>query len=251
MKQLKIGDKGNDVRELQIALCGFDGGVFDGIFGMGTEASVKKFQGEFMGVRPTGKVDKHTIESIIDFGKKHPLNWNKLRCNCGVCDGFGRGLFKFKYREYKPKIEAYYNYEYPGIHRAVLWLAKAIKFYCSGSHVINVNSGYRCSENNKQNNRTSTNHHGKAIDLVVVNTTPDKVCDDTNHAKKITAINSNIQVGWEKNNMKSLEPEKWSKSWLHVDVRSFNKKYLYDKFFVKDEKSIYDELLGYWDVKND
>ena len=66
----------------------------------------------------------------------------------------------------KHKIEAYHKYEYPGIHRMLLWSVRAVFFY-NQEYTFTVNSGYRCSENNKQNGRASTNHCGKAIDIDV------------------------------------------------------------------------------------
>ena len=58
-KQLKRGDKGKDVVELQLRLAGFRGTTWDGDFGPGTELQVIAFQRDYMKrANPSGKVDK-------------------------------------------------------------------------------------------------------------------------------------------------------------------------------------------------
>ena len=59
-----------------------------------------------------------------------------------------------------------YQYEYPGIHRMLLWSLRALFFFLKEYDFI-ITSGYRCSVNNEQKGRSSTNHNGKAVDVDV------------------------------------------------------------------------------------
>ena len=45
---------------------------------------------------------------------------------------------------------------------------------------------------------------------------------------------SNFQIGWNGRNKKSLEPSSIAPTWIHMDVRSFSKKYLQEKYFFDD-----------------
>lgn len=238
---LKNGMKGDAVEELQIRLAGFSGGIPDGDFGPGTVNQVKQFQKDFMKLNsPGGEVDQATFAAIDRFAAQYPVPFDKLKCPCGKCSGFGRGLFKGQYRDGKPKIEAYNLYEYPGIHRVILWAYRAVLHY-HPQYSFTINSGYRCSENNIQNGRQSTNHHGKAIDLDV----PDKAGEDkTDDRARCNAIRqsivekSNAQIGWPLPNKKSLEPENIAPTWVHYDVRQFAPKYLEDRFFCKTSEEL-------------
>ena len=138
---LKQDMNGNAVQELQIRLAGFGGGAPDGDFGPGTVRQVKQFQKDFMEqVDPSGEVDLETYQAIDRFARQFPLPFDKLKCPCGICSGFGQGQFKGEYRSGKPKIEAYHQYEYPGIHRMLLWASRAVMHY-NPDYTFSVNSG--------------------------------------------------------------------------------------------------------------
>ncbi|MCF8506024.1 MAG: peptidoglycan-binding protein [Caulobacter sp.] len=232
---LKRGDKGADVIELQMRLAGFRGTLPDGDYGPGTELQVSSFQRDVMGqTKPTGQADAATIAAIAAFGAAHPVDFQQLACRCGVCGGFGRGLFKGKYRG-TVKAEAYNRYEYPGIHRMILWAYRAAMFYAGPKGwTLTINSGYRCSEDNRQHGRSSTNHHGKAIDMDILGA-PSKMIDRErcNTLRGLLVEKANAQIGWSAANRKSLEPAEIAPTWVHYDVRSYDSRYLADRYFVK------------------
>ena len=237
---LKRGDKGADVVELQMRLAGFRGTVPDGDYGPGAELQVTVFQRDVMGqTKPTGQADAATLAAIEAFGVAHPVNFQQLTCKCGVCGGFGRGLFKGKYNG-AVKVEAYHRYEYPGIHRMLLWAYRAAMFYSAPrGWKLMVNSGYRCSEDNRQHGRSSTNHHGKAIDIDILGA-PSKMIDRErcNALRGLLVERANAQIGWSAANRKSLEPADIAPTWVHYDVRSYDSKYLADRYFVKSQAAL-------------
>ena len=239
---MKLGDRllargvsGTDVVELQMRLAGFGGTIWDGSFGPGTESQVVTFQKDYMGASPTGVVDPNTITALIKFTKDFPINFNNLKCTCSACTGFGQGKYKGQYDSGKPQIEAYYKYEYPGIHKAILHAFRAAWFYArKGSWgEAEISCGYRCWVNNAQHNRTSTNHMGKAIDWVPTSNKP-------NDVRALMVVKSNFQIGWSIKSMKALEPADIAPTWVHMDVREmgpFN-----DLHFVKNTEDL-DSLI--------
>jgi hypothetical protein len=233
-RELAKGLSGEDVVELQIRLAGFRGTVPDGVFGPGTELQVVCFQHDFMNLpKPSGAVDQQTFDAIEEFAEQYPLDFEALKCHCGVCNGFGQGRFKGKYRAGQPKLEAYYRYEYPGIHRMLLWAVRALFFYMPHRNFA-ITSGYRCSVSNEQKNRTSTNHHGKAIDVDLAPMPGEDKRDDMIHCNQIRGLlveRSNAQIGWLAGNRKSLEPADIAPTWVHYDVRSYERRFLADRFF--------------------
>lgn len=236
---LERGARGPEAAELQIRLAGFRGTTWDGAFGPGTEMQVLTFQRDYMGmVNPTGIVEADTFEAIDRFADEFSVDFAKLKCACGRCDGFGHGKFKGEYRAGKPKIEAYYNYEYPGIHKAILQAFRACQFYVrkAGFDPPFPTCGYRCWINNEQKGRKSTNHMGKAIDIDFPMKPGDdkrddqKRCDD---ARGILVEKCGFQIGWGAGNKKALEPARIAPTWIHMDVRCYAPKFLDEKFFVK------------------
>lgn len=235
MSIIKLGDINSKVREIQIVLSGFNGTVWDGIFGPNTERQVKQFQKDYMNVYPDGVVGDKTFEAIEKFNDEYKVDFIDLRCPCGHCNGFGNGLYQGEYNN-SHKIERYHMYEYPGIHKVILWTSKAFRFYIKKIYGYDCvySSGYRCSINNKQKGRTSTNHCGKAIDLDIVHSGDKRqdmiICD--NSRKKISTL-SNIQIGWNDFNVKSFEPSYIAPTWIHMDVRCYDRRYLQDEFFIQ------------------
>lgn len=233
---LQSGLKGDDVQELQLRLSGFRGTLLDGDFGPGTLMQVQKFQSDVMKIAPTGVVDGATFSAIDAFAKRWPIDFAKLKCPCGVCGGFGRGLFRDTYVPGGEGQEMHNHYEYPGMHRLLLWAARAVFHYVPEQQFI-FTSGYRCSVDNQNNNRTTTNHRGKAIDLDMTLKAGEGKRED---AEKCDAVRgrlvelSNAQIGWAAKNRKSLEPSNIAPTWVHYDVRQYDKPYLADSFFCKD-----------------
>jgi hypothetical protein len=238
---LQKGSEGDEVVELQMRLAGFRGTLPDGDFGPGTELQVVKFQQDYMNRdRPDGVVDAETFAAIDRFAAERPIDFGSLACRCARCEGFGQGRFEGEYRADKPRIEAYHLYEYPGIHRMLLWAVRALMFYLP-QHNFAINSGYRCAEHNKIKNRTSTNHHGKAVDLDVPLGPGDDKRDDMrrcNEIRGLLAERSAAQIGWSAANRKSLEPENIAPTWVHYDVRSYERKYLADRYFCTSSEQL-------------
>lgn len=231
---LKRGDKGPAVVELQMRLAGFRGTVPDGDYGAGTELQVTTFQRDVMGQKkPSGQADLATLQAISDFGAAHPVDFGLLRCPCGVCGGFGQGRFKGLYNG-TVKTEAYHRYEYPGVHRMILWAYRGAQFYAATQGwSLTINSGYRCAVDNAQHQRTSTNHHGKAIDVDILNPPSKKADMERSDALRgLLVSTANAQIGWGAANRKSLEPANIAPTWVHYDVRSYERKYLADSYFV-------------------
>src|SRR5688572_27282548 len=98
-RELKRGSEGPDVEELQVRLSGFRGTAPDGDFGPGTERQVMEFQRDYMKLsQPHGRADGDTLRAIDQFADKFPLEFDRLRCPCGECGGFGRGKSRGEYR---------------------------------------------------------------------------------------------------------------------------------------------------------
>ena len=240
-RELKRGCKGADVAELQLRLAGFRGTVPDGDFGPGTERQVMNFRRDFMGeAQPGSVVDRAAMQAIDRFAKRFPINFAKLKCPCGTCGGFGRGRFDGKFVAGKPKVEAFKLYEYPGVHRMLLWAVRAAFFYMP-QHKFVITSGYRCSVDNEKHGRSSTNHRGKAIDIDVPLAPGEDKRDDMNRCDAVRGRiveTANAQIGWTAGNLKSLEPSDIAPTWVHYDVRSYEPKYLKDEWFCKNLKQL-------------
>ena len=235
-RELKRGLMGPDVGELQIRLAGFRGTVPDGDFGPGTERQVMSFQRDYMKMRaPSGVAGRATLLAIDGLAKAYPIDFKALKCPCGKCGGFGKGRFKGRYRAGMPRVEAFHRYEYPGVHRMLLWAVRAAYFYMP-EHRFVVTSGYRCSINNAQRGRTSTNHHGKAIDFDIVAQPKEDKRDDMakcEAARGRIVVTADAQIGWSATNRKALEPSNIAPTWVHYDVRCYEARYLKDEFFCK------------------
>lgn len=230
--------EGPDVVELQIRLAGFRGTVPDGQFGSGTELQVQKFQQDVMkSANPSRVVDRETFVAIDDFAKRYPIDFKgKLKCPCGECGGFGQGRFKGRFMPGGEGQEKSNRYEYPGIHRMILWAARAAFFYMP-QHRFSFTSGYRCSVDNQKNNRTTTNHHGKAVDLDIALLPGEGKREDLDKCNAVRGLLvelSNAQVGWAAKNRKALEPPDIAPTWVHYDVREYEPEYLRDSFFCQD-----------------
>jgi hypothetical protein len=125
--------------------------------------------------------------------------------------------------------------------------------------IMGYSAGYRCHDNNAEHldknkkPRTSTNHMGKAIDILIETkengqwirhkeVAANKIlCDKV---RGICQDKFKAQIRWKKRDTFSMEPsepdpahknEAIAPDWVHVDVRQFvREEYLQDKFFCKD-----------------
>jgi hypothetical protein len=235
---LKRGDKGAGVVELQLRLAGFRGTLWDGAYGPGTELQVVCFQRDYMGqAQPTGQADLATLDALFQFEQEYRVPVEPLRCPCGQCGGFGRAQFDEEYLP-GPRTEQNHKYEYPGMHKAILHSYRAASFYLQrrGFPPPIITSGYRCWICNEQKGRTTTNHMGKAIDLDFPLAQGEDKRDDMircDQGRGALVELANFQVGWSASNRKSLEPSDIAPTWIHMDVRSYESKYLQDRFFVR------------------
>jgi hypothetical protein len=235
---MRLGDRllskgmiGEDVAELQMRLAGFSGTIWSGNYGPNTESQVVVFQKDYMKISPNGIVDASTMNALVKFTQDFPIDFNRLKCDCGTCTGFGHGQFKGYYENGKPQIEAYNKYEYPGIHKAILNAFRAAWFYSrnAGLGEATTTCGYRCSIDNAQHSRTSTNHMGKAIDWVPSSNRP-------NDVRVLMVQKCNFQIGWSISNIKALEPANIAPTWVHMDVREMTP--LNDLHFVKNTEDL-------------
>ena len=236
-QRLERGVTGPDVIELQLRLAGFRGSLWDGEYGPGTELQVRSFQRDVMGqADASGAVDDRTFEALFQFESNHPIQVQLLRCPCGRCPGFGQGRFKNEYSS-AARTEANHRYEYPGMHKAVLHSYRAASFYLTraGFPAPTINSGYRCWIQNEEKQRTSTNHMGKAIDLDFPMAPGEDKRDDANRCDRgrgLLVELASFQVGWSASNRKALEPADIAPTWIHMDVRNYEPRYLEESYFV-------------------
>lgn len=249
-KSLELGARGPEVTELQLRLSGFRGTLWDGVFGHGTALQVVNFQRDYLGrKRPSGVADRDTLAGLARFAKEFPIDFAALRCPCGACGGFGQGRFQGSYRAGQPKAEAFHRYEYPGIHKAILHAFRAAKLYArrDGQPELSVTCGYRCWIDNERKGRTSTNHLGKAVDADFPLRPGEDKRDDCNRcdsARGALVEHAYFQIGWLAGNRKALEPSNVAPTWLHMDVRCYEPKYLAERFFVSDAESLDGDLAA-------
>lgn len=256
---IKKGDKNELIREINIRLAGFGGNVPTDEFTDRTEKMIKQFQRDYMKVPETGRICGNVLKAIDEFSSKYELpsgiwqkrnnnNTNEMLCPCGICTGFGKGRGKGEYNK-TAKIEANHKYEYPGIHRSLLWSLKAVLFYLNktksslGYSFKHIESGYRCQDRNIQKGRGSTNHMGKALDLHF-----NKNGKRASSIKEMEDIRLNIfnkylgaKWDWKKGQQDIFNLESTSigaTSWVHYDVREFDLVYLKDKYFTKTQAGL-------------
>lgn len=272
---IKKGDKSELIREINIRLAGFGGNVPTDEFTDRTEKMIKQFQRDYMKVPETGKVCGNVLLAIDDFSSKFDIGttfWNQLKCSCSTkgkevtselrkikeknnCDGFGDHTGKNTYKA-TPHDEANHKYEYPGIHRSLLFGLKALKFYFSQQNVYSldsISSGYRC----RFKNYVTTNHQGKAIDIQFSKGDWKIRGEQKKNLETLRKIRDEFyikylggQENWTNPNKYSIEPidllyKKNGKvrfdhtfSWIHFDVRRFDAVYLEDKYFCKNSQNL-------------
>ncbi|WP_240627230.1 D-Ala-D-Ala carboxypeptidase family metallohydrolase [Thermoflavimicrobium daqui] len=161
-RTLKKGDKGNDVKELQIRVAGWAADSpsktyvsVDGQFGAGTEAAVKRFQKAY-GLKPTGIVGPETHAKLnaledADGSTKH-FNWNEFYSKDG--SKFTGG--KVNEQAVKENV------------RRTMWKLEAMRKK-AGERAVTVNSGFRSIKHNKKVGGASNSQHqyGIAADIKI------------------------------------------------------------------------------------
>jgi GH24 family phage-related lysozyme (muramidase) len=248
---IKKGDKNELIRELNIRLAGFGGNVPTDEFTDRTEKMIKQFQRDYMKISETGRVCGNLLKAIDEFQGKYSVNIDQGRCKCEQCGGFGMS----KYKDQKNDANIYEGqrkYEYPGMHRTLLWVQRAIQFYLAtlekkrNLKVKFIYSGYRCWIRNAQSRSKTTNHMGKASDIHIMGGKNDDYEENANEVRDILVKYSGAKYRWDIDNVIALEPdyrngtakEHKASDWVHYDVRTFDLKYLEDKYFVKNNAAV-------------
>ncbi|WP_281237910.1 glycosyl hydrolase 108 family protein [Flavobacterium praedii] len=271
---IKKGDKSELIREINIRLAGFGGNVPTDEFTDRTEKMIKQFQRDYMKVPETGKICGNVLKAIDDFSQKFEISqaiWNTIDCSCSTkgstvqsklrgvleknnCNGWGDSTGKGTYKVGNKEKD--HKYEYPGVHRSLLFGFKTILFYLSKQTTYNfaqISSGYRC----RFKNFKTTNHQGKALDIQFnkgnweikgaqeKNLVPLRDLKDSIFLKYL-----NAKTSWTDPNNFSLEPidlkydangdidNNYTYSWIHLDVREFDPIYLDDKYFCKNASTL-------------
>ena len=255
--EYRKGDSGQAVLEINIRLAGF-GGLFptDDFTDM-TERGVKQFQRDYMGMaNPTGVADIDTQNAIDDFSEKFRENVDSYRCPCNTCGGFGQGQFRGQFRPNLPRREAFYKYEYPGMHQSLLWAVSALRFYLTqrlnGKHSVRaINSGYRCWVNNRRNGRQTTNHMGKAVDIGFNGILAGRqesnlpLLRDMRNSVFVKYLNTTEWRGQGFSTKPIGLDDGLAWSWMHLDVREFGALNLKDEYFIKskDERNFNKKII--------
>ncbi|QYN43375.1 peptidoglycan-binding protein [Gilliamella sp. ESL0441] len=254
------GDKDEIIREINIRLAGFGGNVPTDEFTERTENMIKQFQRDYMKVEETGVVDIPVIEAIDKFQEEYAISanvWSQLKCKCSPnkCSGFGNGLGK------NTSPERSNTYEYPGIHRSLLFGLCGLSFYLGRQDVYKfrlISSGYRCSQHSE--GKITTNHRGKAIDIQFYKENWAIAGKNKKNIEPLIYIRDNFfktylnsQDDWKDKNLFTTEPigldskgnsiSGFTYSWIHMDVRSFEKQYLLDEYFCTNATILNGEKL--------
>jgi LysM repeat protein len=242
---IKLGMRGPLVEEVNIRLLGFGCSVTStkplNEFTENTEAAVKQFQRDYMCVPATGSICGDMLRAMDEFRLDFPVSLNHMKCQCGECDGFG------KQRTDSESVQLYRDgkliegIEYPGMHRALLWLFRASLFYTSvkdkelGYSFLAISSGYRCWSNNKMNSRRTTNHMGNALDLQFKKGAASTRCtgqDLEDLRDKIFIARLGAQMRWNQKNRPALESTgDGARSWVHVDMQTYGGQFKKERYY--------------------
>lgn len=261
---IKLGDKGTLIEELNVRLMGFGNTISAPTawneFTAKTEAAVKQFQRDYMGVPATGKVCGSVLLALDGFRAKYPVHLDNMKCHCGKCNGFGKnqidsesaGIFlDAKHTKPRPGVE------YPGMHRGLLWSFRAALFYAHNKDkeltykFLRVSSGYRCwfdnagylnGHANSKTKRNSTNHMGNALDLQWTKGNSTARCEgaavDTLRAE-IFLKRLGAQLQWVEKNKLSLETAaQGATSWIHMDVRTLATQYQDTRYYAVTQAGV-------------
>jgi len=234
------------IREVNIRLAGFGGALPTDEFTPLTAQCIKQFQRDYMGVPETGKICGSVLVALDNFYYEYPIaNFiAKASCPCGECSGYGRN---------RRNIKSGFNAanEYPGLHRSLIWILKALNFYLKnefkskGLEVAYIESGYRCIDDNKRKGRTTVNHMGLALDIhIKKNGKRTKAIEDVEFIRK-EIMTVKMGASEERSSDKIyLEPTKFKSgangatTWVHFDVTRFSSIYFNDEYFKKEIKDL-------------
>ena len=263
---IRLGEISDRVMELRIRLAGFGGLKPGEAFDDDTLAAVKTFEKDVMGKdSPTGIVDIAIAQRLDQFAVDWPISFSQLKCKCGKCGGFGDGSHKGVYRGKHQGIEAYHDYEYPGIHRALLWGARALMFYCTvdlkdSIRFQQIADGYRCRIENKMKGYHTSNHMGKALDMHFETYSDqewnrktlsgDENFASCNEVRKLATTRLNASVRWKNPGRFGLEPggkdvrNSEAYDWVHLDVREWPKSSLDASYFIKTKEELEGEVMS-------
>lgn len=229
------------IREVNIRLAGFGGALPTDEFTELTTKCIKQFQRDYMGVPETGKICGSVLVALDKFYEQYPIAgfMGKAACNCGKCPGFGNGNMGVPSGSNKAN-------EYPGLHRSLIWILKAISFYLKNEfkekkiEVAYIESGYRCIENNKKHGRSTVNHMGLALDVHFnKNGSRTREVNDMEFIRKEIMIK---KMGASENREVDkiyLEPKVFNSgtsgatTWVHFDVTKFSAIYFSRNIFQK------------------
>ena len=140
--------------------------------------------------------------------------WPSTAWPGGRCTGFGSRQFKGVYFEGNPRFEPFHRYEYPGIHRMLLWAVRGAMF-CRRKDRFVITSGYRRRNDNEDHARRITNHQGKAIDIAF-KPAPGRarnVPADCSLARVCIVETADAQIGWSAAIRTALEPSEIAPTW--------------------------------------
>lgn len=259
---IKVGDSGRLVEEINIRLLGFGDILKSGKpwnqFTAETSQAVKNFQRDYMDVPATGVVCGAVLKALDQFREKFTVDLASMKCDCGHCNGWGHGYKNSSgVNWYKSKDHPHLGAERPGMHRGLLWVLRAVKFFVDvkdgdkGYRYLKIASGYRCWFNNKQHERTSINHMGSALDIHFKKVGENTRCGNSG----IEIVRNDIivkrmpaQIGWKINRL-CLEPKKFANgkagatTWVHIDVARFEATWTADKYFVNTQEGANDTPL--------
>lgn len=227
------------IREVNIRLAGFGGALPTDEFTPLTAECIKQFQRDYMGVPETGKICGIFLAALDKFYYEYPIAnfMTKASCPCGQCSGYGNNR-----RGIKSGLNT--ANEYPGLHRSLIWILKALNFYLKnefkykGLEVAYIESGYRCINDNKNKGRTTLNHMGLALDLHInENGVRTKAIENMEFIRKSIFISKMGASEQRLENKIYLEPKKFkdglegATTWVHFDVTRFSKIYKEDIYF--------------------
>lgn len=262
---IKKGDKNELVREINIRLAGFGGNVPTDEFTDRTERMIKQFQRDYMKVPETGKICGNVLKAIDEFTTRYTFKFDEIKCRCGTkgkttkdillnkdvtnnCSGFGDNSNKGVYVK-GGNSERHHAYEYPGLHRSLLFALKAVIFYIDKVNpkykFDSISSGFRCRFHSIFIGSQTTNHMGKALDVLFDYEKGGRA----QQRKDLDTIRKDYfekylgATYWTENARKEkcfgLEThEQGAKTWVHFDVREFESQHLEDKFFCKTETQL-------------
>lgn len=261
---IQVGSpKSELIREINIRLAGFGGNVPTDVFTPRSERMIRQFQRDYMKVSETGKVCGNVLKAIDEFCETYKFIFSEIKCKCTTkgkvtndvllgkatlnnCNGFGDGSNKGKYVK-SGNSEKSHAYEHPGLHRSLLFALKAVKFYMDKINTKykydSISSGFRCRFHSVFMSTQTTNHMGKALDVLFN-------YEKGGRAQKQTDLDTirkdyfEKYLGatyWTKNSNKEkcfgLETyAQGAKTWVHFDVREFDDEHLTDNFFCKIEE---------------